>query len=155
MSTYVQVMVPEEHLAAVYRVLIAAHEADLPGGAQAPHEAGPAVGGWRDPAFVRRHLGSRSATIRGLAMYLAGRPGEVVTADVAAEALSLPHGWNSLAGALGAFGHYLANRGIEFPWSAVTDARDERVRLTMNEATAIAIRSALDDRWVSQDDAVP
>jgi hypothetical protein len=57
--------------------------------------------------------------------------------------LSLPHGWNSLAGALGAFGNYLANRGIEFPWSAVTDANDERVRLTMDEDTAAVVKQAL------------
>jgi hypothetical protein len=143
MSSYVQVMVPEEHLAAVYRILLAVQEgADVPELASQLH-ALPSAGGWRDPAFVKSHLGARSETIRRLAEYLADRPGEAVTADAAAGALHLPHGWNSLAGALGAFGNYLANRGIEFPWSVVTDASDERVRFTMDEATAAAVKQAL------------
>jgi hypothetical protein len=49
----------------------------------------------------------------------------------------------AVAGALGAFGHYLANRGIEFPWSVVTDASDGRVRFTMDAATAAAVKQAL------------
>lgn len=55
----------------------------------------------------------------------------------------LRYGWNSLAGALGAFGNYLANRGIDFPWSIATDANDERVRFTMDEDTAFAVKRAL------------
>jgi hypothetical protein len=144
MSTYVQVMVPEEQLAAVYRVLLSAHEAGASRSDPAAQElVASTAGGWRDPAFVRLHLGARSETIRRLAKYLADRPGQAVTAEAAADALSLPYGWNSLAGALGAFGNYLANRGIEFPWSAVTDANDERVRLTMDEDTATAVKQAL------------
>ncbi len=144
MSTYVQVMVPEEHLAAVYRLLISAED----GARSKPGRAGqellaPTAAGWRDPAFVGTHLGPRSETIRGLARYLADRPAQAVTAEAAADALGLPYGWNSLAGALGAFGNYLANRGIEFPWSAVTDPEDWRVRLTMDEPTAAAVKQAL------------
>jgi hypothetical protein len=142
MSTYVQVMVPEEHLAAVYRLLVSARE-EAPSGSDPATQELLTAAGWRDPAFVRSHLGSRSETIRGLARYLADRPGEAVTAEAAADALDLPYGWNSLAGALGAFGHYLANRGIEFPWSAVTDPDDWRVRLTMDEPTAAAVKRAL------------
>ena len=144
MSTYVQVMVPEEQLAAVYRLLVMAREAGEAGSdASLQEHLKPAIGGWHDPVFVRTHLGARSKTIQGLARYLADRPDQAVTAEVAAHALDLRHGWNSLAGALGAFGNYLANRGIEFPWSATTDADDERVRLTMDEATAAAVRQAL------------
>ncbi|MEA2128975.1 MAG: hypothetical protein QOJ85_1866 [Solirubrobacteraceae bacterium] len=144
MSTYVQVMVPEEQLAAVYRLLISAQEsAPSRPGAATQELLPPPAAGWRDPTFVRTHLGPRSETIRGLAKYLAERPGQAVTAEAAADALHLPYGWNSLAGALGAFGNYLANRGIEFPWSAVTDPEDWRVRLTMDEPTATAVMQAL------------
>lgn len=144
MSTYVPVMIPEEHLAAVYRLLISAQDEAPSGPGQATQELPtPTPAGWRDPAFVRAHLGPRSETIRGLATYLADRPGQAVTAVAAADALGLPYGWNSLAGALGAFGNYLANRGIEFPWSAVTDPNDWRVRLTMDEPTAAAVKQTL------------
>lgn len=144
MSTYVQVMVPEEHLAAVYRVLLSAQDRAPSNSVAAPQDlVSSTVTGWRDPAFVRTHLGPRSETIRGLARYLADRPGQPVTAEAAADALGLPYGWNSLAGALGALGNYLANRGIEFPWSAVTDPDDWRVRLTMDEPTAAAVKQAL------------
>lgn len=144
MSTYVQVMVPEEQLAAVYRLLLSAQESgETASSATLQEHAKSAIGGWHDPAFVRAHLGGRSQTIQGLARYLADRPGQAVTADIAADALDLRYGWNSLAGALGAFGNYLANRGIEFPWSATTDETDERVRLTMDEATAAAVKQTL------------
>jgi hypothetical protein len=145
MPAYIQVMVPEEQLAAVYRVLLSAHGPGALGPDPQPREGMPptAGGGWRDPAFVRTHLGGRSETIRGLAKYLADRPGQAVTAEAAAEALGLRYGWNSLAGALGAFGNYLANRGIEFPWSSITDASDERVRWTLDTDTAIAVTQAL------------
>jgi hypothetical protein len=144
MSTYVQVMVPEEHLAAVYRLLVSAQEGASPSAGRAtPEPVAPTAGGWRDPAFVRTHLGPRSNTIRSLAGYLADRPGQAVTAEAAADALHLPYGWNSLAGALGAFGNYLANRGIEFPWSAAPGPEDSRVRLTMDEPTAAAVKQAL------------
>ena len=137
-------MVPEADLAAVYRILASAHEsrAGRPGGQLADLQAA-AGGGWLDPGFVRTHLASRSETIRGLTKYLADRPGEAVTADAAAQTLNLRFGWNSLAGALGAFGNYLANRGIEFPWATTTDPRDDRVRLMMDEDTAAAIKRAL------------
>jgi len=140
MSTYVQVMVPEERLAAVYRLLIS--ESEREAFPMTQEVQAPAQAGWRDPAFVRAHLGPRSETVRGLAKYLADRPGQAVTAEQAAQALALPHGWNSLAGALGAFGNYLGNRGIQFPWSATTDPNDWRVRLTMDEPTADAVKQA-------------
>lgn len=66
-----------------------------------------------------------------------------MTDEAAADALSVPHGYNSLAGALGAFGNHLSNRGMEFSWPGVTNAHDERVRLTMDEAPAAAVRQAL------------
>jgi hypothetical protein len=143
MSTYVQVMVPEEHLMAVYRLLVTEQEARETGSSALLQDPESAVAGWHDPAFVKTHLGARSKTIQGLARYLADRPGRPVTADAAAAALNLRYGWNSLAGALGAFGNYLANRGIEFPWSATTDASDERIRLTMDPSTAAAVKEAL------------
>ena len=48
----------------------------------------------------------------------------------------MPYGWNSLAGALGAFGRYCANRGLGFPWESHYDAEDGRARLRLDAQTA-------------------
>ena len=135
MTTYVQVMVPEERLPAVYRLL-----ADAAPGRGAVGGAPPASGSWTDEAFIVEHLAPRSKTIRDLAKYLAERPGQAVGSEDAAAALGLPFGWNSLAGALGAAGNYFANQGIDFPWSSAEDPDDGRARLTMSPEVAAAIR---------------
>ena len=133
MSTYVPVLVPEESLAKVYRVL-----GDLPeesSGDEVAHVAsGPNF--WRTPDAIKNHLLTRPQSIRGLAKYLAERPDQDVKSEDAAAALNLPYGWNSLAGALGAFGNYCAPRGLDFPWTTRVDEHDSRVRLRLDAETA-------------------
>ncbi len=141
MSPYVPVLVPEERLADVYGVLgtpVGATTVDDP-----VTDVGSDPGVWRDPEIIREHLLTRSRTIRELAKYLAERPDEEVTADEAAEALALPRGWNSLAGALGAFGRYLANRDLGFPWESYYDPEDGRVRMKLDGETAAIFRRYL------------
>jgi hypothetical protein len=91
---------------------------------------------WRDPDAIRKHLLTRPQSIRDLAKYLAGRPDQDVKSDEAAAALNMPYGWNSLAGALGAFGRYCTNRGLDFPWETRVDEQDYRVRLRLDGETA-------------------
>jgi len=140
MATYIAVHVPEDRLADVYRLL------GSPSGGVAvedqPLAPEPDPEFWRDPDNIREHLIPRSETIRELAKYLASRPDEEVTAHEAADHLELPHGWNSLAGALGAFGRYCANRDLGFPW-ATNYGDDWRVRLTLDAATAEVFRRYL------------
>ena len=140
MTQYVAVMVPEEDLPAVYELLGGPREA-----VKSPEVRRGGVAVWQDPDVVRRHLLSRSAAIRDLARYLASRPDELVATDEAAAALDLRFGWNSLAGALGAFGRYCVNRNLPFPWETRENMPDERVRLCLDSATAKVIREVLGD----------
>jgi hypothetical protein len=148
---YVPVLVPEQRLQAVYRLLaddaITAAPDTTPPPDQAPADgddwSGAADPRFRDPAFVKTHLATRSATIRGMAKYLAARPGQWLTSEPIAEALGLEYGWNSLAGALGAAGHYFKNRGIAMPWHWTYDTPDRHVQLMMDAETAAVITSVL------------
>lgn len=154
-SHYVPVLVPERLLPAVYRVLA---DADTENSTSPPElRTGPpaeppgaegAVSGaaderFRDAAFVRAHLGGRSETVRGIATHLAQRPGQWTKSEPIAEALDLEHGWNSLAGALGAAGHYFKNRGIGMPWNWTYETPDRHVELMMDADTAEVILSVL------------
>jgi hypothetical protein len=141
--TYQPVMVPEDRLGEAYRVL-----ADLLGSAAPASEEAEGLGFpedfWLDPANVREHLVPRSDTIRGISKYLAARPGQEVTAEEVGNALNLPKpAWNSIAGANGAFGRYLANRGLDFPWEEHYNASDGRVRMMMDAETAAVIKQVL------------
>jgi hypothetical protein len=131
-STYVPVPVPERYLPDVYRLLAELHAQDDVS-LDAGKEWDPDF--WRQPANIREHLLSRPQTIRDLAGYLSTHPDEEVGAEQAAQALQLPKGWNSLAGALGAFGNYCGNRGLEFPWKT-RYASDGRARFTLDAKTA-------------------
>lgn len=135
--------VPEPYLAATYAFLAQLMAGD---GAAASGERGVV---W-DRAALDAHLVGGTATIVQLARYLAARPGEDVTSEEVAEALQLPRGWNSLAGALGAFARYLKNRGFQdeqdqavFPWDISFDRHDGRARLRMSKETAALVQELL------------
>jgi hypothetical protein len=98
---------------------------------------------FRDRSFVDAHLASRSETVREAAKYLAQRPGTWTTSNEIATALSLEHGWNSLAGAFGAAGRYFANRDIDLPWDWTYDTPDRRIRLKMAPEIAEVVLKAL------------
>jgi hypothetical protein len=125
--SYVPVFVRDDRLPEVHR-LLGETEPEVP-----KMPADPEF--WQDPQNVAEHLLTRPESIRGLAKYLASRPDEEVTSEEAAEELDLPYGWNSLAGALGAFGRYCANRSLSFPWET-TEAADGRVRFKLDAKTA-------------------
>src|SRR4051794_39641277 len=97
-DAYVSVPVPADRVLDVYSFL---SSQDNEGG------RAPSTQSTQDVAELEKTLRSASATVQGLAVYLAERAGEEVTTEEAASALALDRGWNSLAGALGAFGRYL------------------------------------------------
>ena len=152
---YVPVWVPKQMLSKVYAVLaeddaVADAPSSVPVAKQDEEPSsreGDSFGSpderFRDPAFVRAHLATRSDTVQRTAKYLAERPGEWATSGPIAKALDLPHGWNSLAGALGAAGHYFKNRGIKQPWAWSYDTPDGRVQLMMDAETAKAVLEVL------------
>lgn len=136
MEDVVMVPVPKDRLMEVYAVL----GKDGGGERREGPEPPDAFDHW-DAAEFRRHVGRASDTIKGLVKYLADHAGEEVTTTDVAEELQLPHGWNSLAGALGAFGRYLGNRDRDWPWETWWDA-DGRAVMRMSEAVAIEVHKA-------------
>ncbi len=131
----VNVAVPEDRLLEVYALL---SKPRAPGA----DEIEPEAGVW-DKGTLRPLLREASSTIQGLARYLAQHPGEEVGTDEVAEALDLPYGWNSLAGALGAFGRKLGNRGQEFPWEVWYSPEDGRTRMKMQPEVASLVLEVL------------
>lgn len=127
------VPVPASRVLDVYAFLAGA----ATGAAPAGEPASPA--GW-DERMLELVLRDVSETIWDLAQYLAQHPERDITTDEAAAALRLRYGWNSLAGALGAFGRYLGNRDLDFPWD-VSYGSDGRARMRMDAATAEAVKA--------------
>lgn len=144
-TTYVQVAVPEDRLHAVYGLLSDSPELVDEAEETEEHEELEELGApeevW-DEGTIREHLLPASETIRRLAKYLASRPNEEVTTDEAAGELGLPHGWNSLAGSLGAFGRYCVNRDLPFPWDSWY-GDDGRARMRMHPRVAELVRALL------------
>lgn len=139
MTTYVAVPVPEDRVTEVYGLLSVAPK---PSEDQVGGE--PADRGRRwDEAALREYLAEASDTIKGLAKYLAERPGQEVTTEEVASELGLPHGWNSLAGALGAWGRKIGNRGFDdFPWESWWGT-DGHTRMRMSPEVAEIVRKLL------------
>jgi hypothetical protein len=134
----VQVAVPADRLMEVYALLgtanTPAESAQKPSGESKP---------WTDKDLTQL-LGEASETIRGEAKYLAGRPDETVTSEEIASELNLPKGWNSLAGANGAWGRKLKNRGYTtFPWKTWYDANDGLARMMMTAEMAAIVNKAV------------
>ena len=88
-------------------------------------------------------LREASPTIQNLARYLAKHAGEEITTEQAASELDLYRGRNSLAGALGAFGRKLANRGMTFPWENWYSAEDGKSRMRMDPDLATRVLAIL------------
>jgi hypothetical protein len=135
MEELVMVPVPKSRVLEVYELL--GSKAPKP---EASNDEDADVAGW-DAAAFRKHILRASDTIQGLVTYLADHADNEVTTKEAAKALKLPYGWNSLAGALGAFGRYCGNRDLEFPWDYWYDA-DERTVMRMSKAIAAEARAA-------------
>ena len=135
MEELVMVPVPRDRLTEVYALLGS-------NGAQASGKSSDSedLDGW-NAAEVRKHIGRASDTIKGLVNYLADHPGEEVGTEDVATALQLRYGWNSLAGALGAFGRYVGNRDLDFPWESWWDA-DGHAVMRMSDAMAAEVRKA-------------
>jgi hypothetical protein len=136
MEELVMVAVPKSRVLEVYELL----GSQSSNWALSDDGADDSLDGW-DAAAFRKHVVRASDTIRGLVSLLADNAGKEVTTEQAADALKLPRGWNSLAGALGAFGRYCGNRDIDFPWDAWYDAEGRTV-MRMSRAVAKQARAA-------------
>lgn len=133
----IQVAVPADRLMEVY-ALIGSSKAPDGESSEAGHNGKEP---WTKEALAKL-LSEASDTIRGEAKFLASHAGKEVTSEEIAKALNLPHGWNSLAGANGAWGHKLANLGYAFPWSG-RNANDGRVRMMMTAEMAALVNEVI------------
>jgi hypothetical protein len=131
----INVPVPADRLLEVYRLL----GNPSPEGAMTSDRG---QGLWTD-AMLESTLREASPTIQKLARYLAEHPGEEITTERVASALELYRGWNSLAGALGAFGRKLANRDLSFPWESWYSAQDGKSRMRMDHDLAARVLAVL------------
>src|SRR4051812_19798882 len=106
MTTYVPVSVPEQHLDAVYELLmrLRSERAEWPVQTQAPVLAEVTAD------TVERIYGELAQGHRDLLRYLRARPGEWLGSREIANALHLKNGSRSLAGLLGSFGRRLNKR---------------------------------------------
>jgi hypothetical protein len=127
------VPVPEDRVLDVYALLAGPS-------AQAPAHESAGDDAW-DQRTLEQALREVSPTVEDLARFLAEHPDEEVSTTEAADALGLPFGWNSLAGTLGAFGRYLGNRDLDFPWEVWYSPVDGRTRMRMDGRTAELVRS--------------
>jgi hypothetical protein len=93
------------------------------------------------PQLLRRAYNESSDGMRGIFEYLAEQAGQEVTSTEIAENVDGMKDWNSVAGALGAFGRRAANRYGQKtqPWAWRYDA-DSRVLMKMPAAVAEVIK---------------
>jgi hypothetical protein len=132
----INVPVPADRLLEVYRLLGGPSTKTT----SATKDLGQEL--WTD-AMLESILREASPTIQRLARYLAEHPGEEITTERVASALELYRGWNSLAGALGAFGRKLTNRGLSFPWESWYSAEDGKSRMRMDRDFAARVLAVL------------
>ena len=139
MTTYVAVPVPEDRVTEVYGLLSVPPQPPEDQVGEEPADRGRQ---W-DEAALKEYLAEASDTIKGLAKYLAERPGQEVTTGEVASDLNLWRGWNSLAGALGAWGRKVKNRGFDgFPWETWW-GEDGHSRMRMSPEVAEIVRKLL------------
>jgi hypothetical protein len=138
-SRYVNVPVPEEHVPAVYELLVRLQRGDVPETPPA-QQPGPAPEPSRE-LVVRAYRESLDAH-RALLCALADRPGEWVWSSELIDALGLK-GRKSLAGTLGSFGRRAKHRydGLQL-WDHEWDRARGEARHRMSPEVAEWVREA-------------
>jgi hypothetical protein len=98
------------------------------------------VNGWTVP-LLRRAYDESGDAMRAILQFLADNAGKEVTTYDVADGVEAMKDWNSVAGALGAFGRRCSNRyGMkEQPWSWRFDT-DDRVLMKMPATVAAVIK---------------
>jgi hypothetical protein len=118
-------------------------------GQAAPRFAGPKTTrpvddllGWTQPLLQRAYLESGQPMV-DLLDFLAEHPDEEVTSDEIATKLNAAHGWNTVAGMLGAFSRRCTGRYGRpgFPWEHRLD-ENGKGRMKMPKAIADVFTSA-------------
>jgi len=142
---YVQVPVPKRYVTQVYGFIASLDQQD-------PTEAKPLpvvllesaldpYNGWSED-LIRKQYKQSPETMKKFQKVLAEHPDKEYTSEELANAIGLEYGWNSIAGALGAYQRRIQNRyGMKtWPFSASYDA-DGHSYFSVSPQVAEIIRS--------------
>ena len=114
MNDYVSVLVPKRHLTRVYAFLGALDE-QAPDAETATEDSSNGNVAWTRE-LIERQFKESPPFMKQFQKYLAEHAGqEFSTRDMAA-ALNAVYGWNTVAGALGAYGNRVKNRYKQTTW---------------------------------------
>lgn len=138
MTNYIQVPVPEEHVARVISLL-----ADLNRGDNEEHEqAGATSRKVPDEELITRMYLESEERHRRLMDYLASRKEEWVFTRELAEALDIPTGTRGMAGVFGAFGRRAKHRyGGAKPWEMAWDPMRGEAKYRMERRVAECVEA--------------
>jgi hypothetical protein len=140
MSEFVMVAVPRDRVLDVYWWLsFETHDTPTPLMQAVP---GSPAGSWT-PELLEDQFAKSPKSIKALQKHLAANPGVEYTTDELAKVMNVERGWQSVAGALGAYTRRIKNRyGLDWPFSC-RYSEDRGKYVYAMDATTAEVISAL------------
>jgi hypothetical protein len=141
LNEYVSVLVPKRHLTRVYAFLGAIDEQSPTPETRIEHSSDDSAV-WT-PELIERQFRESSPFMMRFEKYLAEHAGKEFSTRDMADALEAERGWNTVAGALGAYGRRVKNRYKQttWPFEARWDYVSGLAYHSMSEEVAEIIRS--------------
>lgn len=138
---FVSVLVPRRHLTRVYG-LIASLEQHGAGESEPTESTEAKEDQWPEDLIIRQYRESPES-MKKIQRHLADHQGDEFSTTQLAEAIGAQYGWNSVAGALGAYGRRVKNRykRDSFPFQSRWDHEKEEQYHSMTSEVAEIIRS--------------
>jgi hypothetical protein len=140
-NDFVSILVPRQHVTKVYG-LIASLESGNASPVAAQAGAGSDGDAWPEDLIVRQYRESPES-MKKFQRFLAEHPGQEFSTSEMAEPIGAEYGWNSVAGALGAYGRRVKNRykRDSFPFQSRWDHEKEEQYHSMTAEVAEVIKS--------------
>ena len=138
---YVSLLVPKRHLTRIYAFLGALDEQEPSSKATREVERNGAGTGWTRELIERQYRES-PPFMKRFQKHLAEHAGQEFSTRDMADALGAEKGWNTVAGALGAYGRRVKNRykQTEFVFTSYWDYARDQAYHSMPEEVAEIIR---------------
>jgi hypothetical protein len=105
----VTIPVPKRHLGAIYTFIGSLEGIPSAGTTNGAAQSTDEPDEWPREMIERQYRESPES-MQKFELWLADHPGQEFTTTDMADALKVPHGWNSIAGMLGAYGNRVRNR---------------------------------------------
>jgi hypothetical protein len=140
MDEYVSLLVPKRHLTRIYAFLGSLDEQPVALKDSTGSDGAGAAGWTRE--LIERQFRESPPFMKRFQKHLAEHPGQTFSTRDMAKALEAKKGWNSVAGALGAYGRRIKNRykQTEFAFTSWWDYEKGEAYHTMPEEVAEIIR---------------